>query len=77
MGWTRPLSKQGEMDDNSIETNGAGDQGLMFGFACDETRAYAHAHFPCPQNGQKHTQVRKTAPFLTSPPTEKPRSRWI
>jgi S-adenosylmethionine synthetase len=38
MGVNRALeAKQGEMTDEEVESIGAGDQGMMFGYACDET----------------------------------------
>ncbi len=40
MGVNRALeAKAGEISDDEIESIGAGDQGMMFGYACDDTQA--------------------------------------
>ncbi|MDV2887832.1 methionine adenosyltransferase, partial [Alkalihalophilus pseudofirmus] len=39
MGVNQALEvREGQMSDKEIEAIGAGDQGLMFGFACNETK---------------------------------------
>ena len=60
-------AKRGEMSDAQIESIGAGDQGMMIGFACNETEEYMPlsidlAHKLCKQL----TRVRKdgTLPYL-------------
>ncbi len=68
LGVDRALeAKKGEMTDAQIEAIGAGDQGMMIGFACNETEEYMPlsidlAHKLCKQL----TRVRKdgTLPYL-------------
>jgi S-adenosylmethionine synthetase len=60
-------AKAGEMDDAKIESVGAGDQGMMFGFACDETEAYMPAPIFYAHNlTRRLAQMRKdgTMPWL-------------
>jgi S-adenosylmethionine synthetase len=62
MGVNKALeAKTGEMSDSDIEAIGAGDQGMVFGYACDETPEYmpapiAWAH----QLTRKLSEVRKS-----------------
>ncbi|MDO4280849.1 MAG: methionine adenosyltransferase, partial [Peptococcaceae bacterium] len=60
-------AKNGEMSEDDIEAIGAGDQGMMFGYACDETDTYMpfpvyYAH----ELTRKLAAVRKSGevPFL-------------
>ena len=68
MGVDKALeAKNGEMDDSEIEAIGAGDQGMMFGYACDETDTYMP--FPVYYSHEltrKLAEVRKNGdvPFL-------------
>jgi S-adenosylmethionine synthetase len=68
LGVNRALeAKTGEMSDSEIEATGAGDQGMMFGFACNETPQLMPlstmlAHGLCQRLAQ--ARKRKTLPYL-------------
>ncbi len=68
MGVDKALeAKENTMSDEEIDAIGAGDQGMMFGFACDETETYMPYPIYLAHNlTRKLTEVRKTGvlPYL-------------
>jgi len=59
-----------------VDTGGAGDQGLMFGFGCDEPKTDAHAHQLAHRLTQRLAEVRKSKKVDFLRPMENPKLPW-
>ncbi len=75
LGVDRALeAKEHKMSDEEIDAIGAGDQGMMFGYASNETEEYMHTPSPLltswPSGLQRSARME---PLLISVPTERPR----
>ena len=78
MGVDRALeAKENTMSEEDIEAIGAGDQGMMFGYATNETPEYMPYRFPLRISLQSSLQrCARMAHSLICARTGNPRSRW-